>query len=216
VPPHGDWPWLSQSWVYRSALAARSLLGKSPSDSSGSTHCESSKSVTDRDRVVRRERHLLKLQKESTEKEANTLSVSKSSMLEHQKKSADDLARCERHLASAADLLDRLRKSEDDAIDMRCLDVLKQAASRFVRYVQDLEGDVYTVGWAEASLELQGNMRLLVEDMSKVEDCELALALHPLRRLVGLEGGSGLLVYLFVTLGALWLILGEIFVLLAE
>jgi hypothetical protein len=191
------------------------MLGKLPSDSSGRIHRGPGKSATDGSSIARRERYVLKLQKESMEKEASSLSVSKSSMLEQQKKSADDLARCERQLASAAVFLDRLRKSEDDAIDMRCLDALKQAASRFVRYVQDLEGDVCTVGWVEASLELQGNIRLLVEDMSKVEDRELALALHPLKRLVGLEGGRGFLVCLLVTLGVLWLILGEISAFLA-
>jgi hypothetical protein len=109
-----------------------------------------------------------------------------------------------------------LRKSEDEAIDLKRLDALKQAAGRFVRYVQDLEGDVYTVHWTGASLELQTNVRLLVEGMSKVEDREFALALRPLRRLVGLENGRRLFVWFFVVCGVLWLMVGEISVFLAE
>jgi hypothetical protein len=194
----------------------RSTLGELSTQRIGDIVYTLQTSLADTASFARQERQALKLQKESTKKEASDLGASKTSIMAQQSKTATDLARCEGQLTTAAHLLDALRQSENKAINLRHLDALKQAASRFVRYITDLEGNVYRVHWAEASLELQTNVRLLVEDMSKAEDREFALALRPLRRLVGLEDGRGLLVWFFVACVLLWFIIGEISVSLTE
>lgn len=207
---------MSQFWPCHSLLAARSTSGELSTQRIGGIVYTLQSSLANTARVVRHERDALKLQKESVEREASDLGTSMTSMKARQSKTASDLANCEGQLTSAAQLLDALCKSETEAIDLRHLDALKQAASRFVRYVTDLEGDVYTVYRAQASLELWTNVRSLVEGMNKVEDREFALALHPLRRLVGLENGRSLFVWFFFACGLLWLIVGEISVSLAE
>lgn len=94
------------------------------------------------------------------------------------------VASCENCLSVATRLKDRLHASESEWTTPSDYEALKEAASKFLKYVQELGDGTKEMSYMDASHELQAHVRLIAIDMRKTKDPELMQLVKPLLRIL--------------------------------